>query len=338
MKLAIIEGDGIGKEVIPAAVKVLDALRMDVEKIPVELGYGKWERTGSAITDQDIDILKSCDCILFGAVTTPPDPDYKSVLLTIRKELDMYANIRPIKPLPCVNGILGRNDFNFVIVRENTEGLYSGIEEIGEDASYTKRVVTRKGSQRIAEYACKLAKSRQNKLTIVHKSNVMKSDKLFLDVCRSTAAAHEVEYGDELVDSMAYKLMVSPEKYDVIVTTNLFGDILSDMSGALVGGLGLLPSANIGAGHAFFEPVHGSAPDIAGEDLANPIAAILSLKMLLEWHGNMTEAALIEEALESTLNRGIKTPDLGGSFTTEEVAESIVDHIRIKFKNTYGTD
>jgi methanogen homoisocitrate dehydrogenase len=338
MKLAVIEGDGIGKEVIPAAVKVLDALELDVEKVPVELGYARWEKTGRAITDEDIEILKGCDCILFGAVTTPPDPNYKSVLLTIRKELDMYANIRPIRPLPGVQGILGRSNFNFVIVRENTEGLYSGIEEIGENASYTKRVVTREGSRRIADYACKLAKTRMNKLTIVHKSNVMKSDKLFLDVCRNTAAAHEVEYKDELVDSMAYKLMVSPEKYDVIVTTNLFGDILSDMSGALVGGLGLLPSANIGTKHAFFEPVHGSAPDIAGRGIANPIAAILSLKMLLEWHGDAVQAALVEEALDSALYMGIMTPDLGGLYTTEEVTNVVVEHIRAKMRNSCRTD
>lgn len=338
MKLAIIEGDGIGKEVIPAAVRVLDALGMDVEKVPLELGYGKWERTGSAITEEDIEVLKSCDCILFGAVTTPPDKNYKSVLLTIRKELDMYANIRPIRPLPGVHGILDRNNFNFVIVRENTEGLYSGIEEIGDDASWTKRVVTREGSRRIADYACKLAKNRQNKLTIVHKSNVMKSDKLFLDVCRNTAASHGVDYRDELVDSMAYKLMVSPERYDVIVTTNLFGDILSDMSGALVGGLGLLPSANIGTKHAFFEPVHGSAPDIAGEGIANPVAAILSLKMLLEWHGDVMQAALVEEALDAALNMGIMTPDIGGPFTTEEVADAIVEHIRMRLEKSCGTD
>ncbi|MBN2111246.1 MAG: NAD-dependent isocitrate dehydrogenase, partial [Methanosarcinaceae archaeon] len=281
---------------------------------------------------------KSCECILFGAVTTPPDPDYRSVLLTIRKELDMYANIRPIRPLPCVHGILGRTNFNFVIVRENTEGLYSGIEEIGEDASYTKRVITREGSGRIAEYACRLAKSRQNEITIVHKSNVMKSDKLFLDVCRATAAYHKVRYRDELVDSMAFRLMVSPEKYDVIVTTNLFGDILSDMCGALVGGLGLLPSANIGTEYAFFEPVHGSAPDIAGRGIANPIAAILSLRMLLEWHGDMMQTALVEEALDSSLSMGITTPDLGGSYTTEEVTDAVVEHIRIKLKNGCRTD
>lgn len=328
MRLAIVEGDGIGKEVIPAAVEVLDALGLDVDKVPVELGYGKWERTGQAITEDDLEILKGCDCILFGAITTPPDPNYKSVLLTIRKELDMYANIRPIRPLPSVKGILGRSNFNFVIVRENTEGLYSGIEEIGQDTSWTKRIITRKGSERIAEYACKLAKSRKNQLVIVHKSNVMKSDKLFLDVCRGVAGSQGVEYTDELVDSMAYKLIRSPERYDVIVTTNLFGDILSDMSAALVGSLGLLPSANIGSRHAFFEPVHGSAPDIAGKGIANPIAAILSLRMMLEWDEKMPEAALVEEAVDAALTEGITTPDLGGTYTTKEMTCAVVDYIR----------
>jgi len=332
MRLAVVEGDGIGKEVIPAAVKVLDVLGLDVEKVHVELGYGKWEKTGEAITDDDLEVLKGCDCILFGAITTPPDPNYKSVLLTIRKELDMYANIRPIRPLPSVQGILGRSDFNFVIVRENTEGLYSGIEEIGQDISWTKRVITRKGSERIAEYACKLAKKRRNQVVIVHKSNVMKSDKLFLDVCRGVAVSKAVDHTDELVDTMAYKLIRSPEKYDVIVTTNLFGDILSDMSAALVGSLGLLPSANIGAKHAFFEPVHGSAPDIAGKGIANPIAAMLSLKMMLEWHGNMPEAALVEEAVDAALTEGITTPDLGGAYNTEEMTSAVVDHIKREMK------
>ncbi|MDK2833672.1 MAG: methanogen homoisocitrate dehydrogenase [Methanolobus sp.] len=334
MRLAIVEGDGIGKEVIPAAVEVLDTLGLDVDKVAVELGYGKWERTGQAITEDDLEILKGCECILFGAITTPPDPSYKSVLLTIRKELDMYANIRPIRPLPSVKGILGRSNFNFVIVRENTEGLYSGIEEIGPDMSWTKRVITRKGSERIAEYACKLAKSRKNQLVIVHKSNVMKSDKLFLDVCREVASSKGVEYTDELVDSMAYKLIKSPERYDVIVTTNLFGDILSDMSASLVGSLGLLPSANIGSQHAFFEPVHGSAPDIAGKGIANPIAAILSLRMMLEWHGMIPEAALVEEAVDAALTEGITTPDLGGTYTTKEMTCAVVDHIRREKERT----
>ena len=330
MKLAVIEGDGIGREVIPAAVKVLDAFGLDFEKVPLELGYTRWERTGTAISNSDMETIKGCDAVLFGAVTTVQDPNYKSVLLTIRKELDLYANIRPVKPLPGIIGVTGRSDFDFILVRENTEGLYSGIEEIGPDLCWTKRVVTRKGSERIAEYACKLAKKRRNKLTIVHKSNVLKSDKLFLNICRQTATTNGVEYEDMLVDSMAYSLMMHPEKYDVVVTTNLFGDILSDMCAALVGSLGLVPSANIGEKYAFFEPVHGSAPDIAGKGIANPLAAILCVKMLLEWMGE-PRYPVIDEAIAYVLLKKIITPDLGGKASTLEVgnaiAEFVVEHL-----------
>lgn len=326
MRLAVIEGDGIGREVIPAAVKVLDAFGLEFEKVPLELGYTRWERTGTAISNDDLETIKRCDAVLFGAVTTVPDPNYKSVLLTIRKELDLYANIRPVKPLPGITGVTGRNDFDFIIVRENTEGLYSGIEEIGPEISWTKRVVTRKGSERIAEYACKLAKKRKNKLTIVHKSNVLKSDKLFLDVCRQTASANGVEYGDMLVDSMAYSLIMHPERYDIVVTTNLFGDILSDMCAALVGSLGLVPSANIGNKYAFFEPVHGSAPDIAGKGIANPLAAILCVKMLLEWMGE-PRSQIIDEAIAHVFQKRIMTPDLGGMASTMEVGDAVAEYL-----------
>lgn len=326
MRLAVIEGDGIGREVIPAAVEVLDAFGLEFEKVPLEIGYARWERTGTAMSEEDMEIIKSCNAVLFGAVTTVPDPGYKSVLLTIRKELDLYANVRPVKPLPGVVGVSGRSDFDFIIVRENTEGLYSGIEEIGHDLSWTKRVITRKGSERISEYACELAKKRSGKLTIVHKSNVLKSDKLFLDVCRETASSYGVEYGDMLVDSMAYSLIMHPEKYDVVVTTNLFGDILSDMCAALVGSLGLVPSANIGKKYAFFEPVHGSAPDIAGKGISNPLAAILCVKMLLEWMGK-PEARLIDAAIADLLQKKIITPDLGGRASTAEVGNAVAKYI-----------
>ena len=326
MKLAVIEGDGIGREVIPAAVKVLDTFGLELEKVPLEIGYTRWKRTGTAMSSDDLEIIKGCDAVLFGAVTTVPDPNYKSVLLTIRKELDLYANVRPVKPLPGITGVTGRNDFDFVIVRENTEGLYSGIEEMGPELSWTKRIVTRKGSERIAEYACKLAKKRKNKLTIVHKSNVLKSDKLFLGVCRQIASANGVEYGDMLVDSMAYSLMMYPERYDIVVTTNLFGDILSDMCAALVGSLGLVPSANIGDKYAFFEPVHGSAPDIAGKGIANPLAAILCVKMLLDWIGE-PRSQIIDEAIAYVLQKKIITPDLGGTASTIEVGNAVAEYV-----------
>jgi|ERR1035437_2207790 methanogen homoisocitrate dehydrogenase len=326
MKLAVIEGDGIGKEVIPEAVKVLDAFGLDIEKIPLELGYARWEKVGAAMSNENLEIIKGCDAVLFGAVTTVPEPNYKSLLLTIRKELDLYANIRPIKPLPGVVSITGKSDFDFIIVRENTEGLYSGIEGIGPEISWTKRIVTRRGSERIAEYACKLAKQRKNKLTIVHKSNVLKSDNLFLDVCRRIASDHGVEYGDMLVDSMAYSLMMHPERYDVLVTTNLFGDILSDMCAALVGSLGLVPSANIGEKYAFFEPVHGSAPDIAGKGISNPFAAILCVKMLLEWMGE-PRYLIIDEAIANVLQKKIITPDLKGTARTIDVGNAVAEYV-----------
>ncbi|MDO9098629.1 MAG: isocitrate/isopropylmalate family dehydrogenase [Candidatus Methanoperedens sp.] len=329
MKLAVIPGDGIGREVIPAALSVLDAFGMDIEKVPLDIGYGKWEKTGSALTDEDMAIIKECDCVLFGAITTPPDPNYKSVLMRLRKELDIYANIRPFVPLEKVTLPCGKK-FDFVIVRENTEGMYSGVEELHEDAAYTTRIITRKGSERIAERACMIANERKKRLTIVHKANVLKSDSFFRDVCISVIKRRGISYNEMLVDAMAYDLILNPQKYDVIVTENLFGDILSDVAAAIAGGLGLCPSANIGDRYALFEPIHGSAPDIAGKGIANPIAAILSVRMMLEWMGRTKEAIAISRAVDEVLKEGIKTPDLGGSCSTADVAKAIARLVKYK--------
>ncbi len=330
MKIAVVPGDGIGKEVMPAALAVLDAFDLDLEQIPLEIGYGKWERTGCALTDEDVNIIKDCDCVLFGAITTPPDPNYKSVLLRLRKELDLYANIRPFSPpakvkLPCNNKV-----FDLVIVRENTEGMYSGVEELHEDVAYTTRVITRRGSERIAESACAIAKKRKKQITIVHKANVLKSDSFFRDVCTGVATRNKISYNEMLVDAMAYDLVLRPEKYDVLVTTNLFGDILSDVAAAISGGLGLCPSANIGNRYALFEPIHGSAPDIAGKGIANPIASILSVKMMLQWMGLEKEAGVLARAVDSVIAKGIVTPDLGGSHSTMEVSDEISKIINVR--------
>jgi methanogen homoisocitrate dehydrogenase len=327
MKLAVVPGDGIGKEVISAALAVLDAFGLDFEKIQLDIGYGKWERTGSALTDEDMGIIKECECVLFGAITTPPDPNYKSVLMRLRKELDLYANIRPFVPLKNVKLPCNKKEFDFVIVRENTEGMYSGIEELHEDVAYTTRVITRRGSQRIAERACILAKGRKKHITIVHKANVLKSDSFFRDVCKGVAKRNGISYNEMLVDAMAYDLILRPEKYDVIVTTNLFGDILSDVAAALTGGLGLCPSANVGDCHALFEPIHGSAPDIAGKGIANPIAAILSVRMMLEWTGHEIDARVLGRAVDSVIANGIVTPDLGGSHSTMDVSDAITGSV-----------
>ncbi len=315
-RVAIIRGDGIGPEVIESSLAVLHSVNADIEEIPVEIGFGRWKRTGTAMADEDLETIRECKCILFGAITTPPDPNYKSVLIRIRKGLDLYANIRPFNS----KGI------DMVIVRENTEGLYSGIEEIGEDESRTTRIITRSGSRRIAERACDIAKDRR-KLTIVHKSNVLKSDHLFLSTCRRVAEDRGISCGDMYVDAAAYNLVVRPERFDVIVTTNLFGDILSDEAAGIIGSLGLCASANIGDGMALFEPIHGSAPDIAGKGIANPIGAIRSAAMMMSWLGFTEKAKRIEAAVNWSLDEGILTPDLGGSFKTKDVTEAVIGRL-----------
>ncbi len=315
-KVAVIPGDGIGPEVMESALAVLDAAGAKLEQVPVDIGFGRWKRTGQAISDKDMNAISECNCVLFGAITTPPDPNYRSVLLRLRKELDLYANIRPFRT----------SDLDLVIVRENTEGLYSGLEEESEAEARTVRLITRRGSKRIAEVACDLAKSRQ-KLTIVHKANVLKSDRLFLRICQEVAARRGIPFENMLVDTAAYNLVVNPGKFDVLVTTNLFGDILSDEAAGIIGSLGLCASANIGESHALFEPIHGSAPDIAGKGIANPVGAIRSAAMMMEWLGEAQMARRIEAAVRQALEQGKKTPDLGGSCTTKEVTAAVVSYL-----------
>ncbi|RQW81491.1 MAG: isocitrate/isopropylmalate dehydrogenase family protein [Methanothrix sp.] len=318
-KIAVVAGDGIGPEVVKSALAVLDAAGADFEKVPLEVGLGRWKKTGQAMSDEDLETIKQCDCVLLGAITTPPDPNYRSVLLRIRKELDLYANIRPFHSFK----------LDFIIVRENTEGLYSGIEEVGEEESRTLRVITRRGSERIAAAACDLAAKRK-KLTIVHKSNVLRSDRLFLKTCQKVAADRKVPAEDMLVDAVAYNLVINPGRFDVLVTSNLFGDILSDEAAGVIGSLGLCASANIGEGHALFEPIHGSAPDIAGKGIANPIGAIRSAAMMIEWLGEPETARRIEGAVEQTLLRGIATPDLGKSYKTADVTQAVIANLAKK--------
>jgi len=236
--------------------------------------------------------------------------------LRLRRALDLYANIRPFQS----------KDLDFVIVRENTEGLYSGVEEVGEEESRTTRVITRLGSERIAEVASDLAAKRRL-LTIIHKSNVLKSDWLFLQTCRTVAERRGIPYEDMLVDAAAYNLVRNPKRFDVLVTTNLFGDILSDEAAGVVGSLGLCASANIGASRALFEPIHGSAPDIAGKGIANPVGAIRSAAMMMEWLGDARIASRIESAVQKALAAGVKTPDLGGSCSTADVTRAVAGYL-----------
>jgi len=315
-KVAVVEGDGIGHEVVPVAREILAAVRPDFEFFDVEVGYGLWERTGSACGEETIADLESADAILFGAVTTPPDPGYRSVLLQIRHALDLYANVRPIQG----EGV------DIVIVRENTEGLYSGIEWTEPDRACTVRVVSRRGSERIARYACTLAGSRRH-LTIGNKANVLKSDCLFVEVCTAEAARMGVPCTARYIDALCLDLLMHPDLYDVVVTTNMFGDILSDAAAYLVGGLGMLPSANIGKRAALFEPVHGSAPDIAGQNIANPVAAIRSAAMLLSHLGDPASAAAVEEAVCRVIGMGVRTRDLGGVAGTREFGAAVLREV-----------
>ena len=315
-KIAVIPGDGIGPEVVQSALEVLETAGAVFEPVHLEIGLSRWKKTGLAMSDEDMDTIKDCDCILFGAITSPIDPNYRSVLLRIRRELDLYANIRPFRS----------RDLDFIIVRENTEGLYSGLEELGQDESRTIRIVTRRGSERIAEKACDLAAGRR-KLTIIHKSNVLKSDLLFLESCRRIAGRRAVAYEDMLVDAAAYNLVRNPRRFDVMVTTNLFGDILSDEAAGILGSLGLCASANLGRSMALFEPIHGSAPDIAGKGIANPIGAIRSAAMMMDWLGERETARRMEEAVQKCLEAKVLTPDLGGSFRTEDVTRAVKKYL-----------
>ena len=313
-RIAIVEGDGIGHEVIPVAQQALELLHPEFEYFSVDVGYGRWEKTGCPCADDDISSLKTADAILFGAVTTPPMKDYQSVVLRIRKALDLYANLRPVKG----------EGFDILIVRENTEGLYSGIEEIGPDRATTLRVVSRTGAERIVRAAIRCALQRRGKLTVGHKANVLKSDVFFRDICMEEAQKAGVAYNDKYIDALGLDLLQHPGAYDVVVTTNIFGDILSDVSSYLVGGLGLVPSANIGERHALFEPVHGSAPDIAGKNLANPVAALRSAGMLLAHLGDKDGAMRIDSAIAVVISSGIRTRDIGGSAGTREFGGAVL--------------
>ena len=325
-KLAVIPGPGIGAEVTSEAVRLLESTDLTFDCRYFEIGYEVFLTTGTPVPDDVLaGILKTQAC-LFGATTTPVGvPGYKSAIITLRTALGLYANVRPAKSYPVPKSM---KNVDLVIVRENTEGMYSGWEFELPDSAYTVRVITRKATERITRFAFELAMKRRKKVTIVTKANVLRlSDGLFLEVARKVAEDYpDVEVEEAFVDVTAMRLILKPNIFDVIVTSNLFGDILSDESAGLVGGLGLAPSSNIGADYALFEPVHGSAPRLAGKGIANPMAAILASKMMLEYLGENRWAERIENAIVTVLKEGkVLTPDLGGSSSTTQVTDAIID-------------
>jgi len=310
-ELCVIEGDGIGREVIPAAVRVLEEVIPALEIVRAEAGWECFQRRGVSVPPETLEAVRACGAALFGAVSSPARKvaGYRSAILTMRQELELYANIRPVRSWP---GISPRDDVDLIVVRENTEGLYSGRERQNGDEAVAERVITGRASRRIGRCALDLcARLGRGRLTIVHKANVLPlTDGLFRDSVRAVAGEYlargaALEVDELLVDIATLKMISEPQRYDVVVTTNLFGDILSDAAAYWCGGMGYAPSINLGEHTAVAEPVHGSAPDIAGRGIANPTAAILSGALLARhvW-GMEAAAARIETAVEASLREG----------------------------------
>lgn len=321
-EIAVIPGDGIGQEVVPAAIRVLESLDIDLSLTHGAAGDAERDQNGDALPAETREIAASSDATLFGAAgETAAD-----VILPLRDAVGSFANIRPAKAYPGVDAL--HPDTDLVFIRENTEGVYSGIEsDLSGDVSTLTRVITRSASERIARFAFEYAEETgYDHVTIAHKANVMRvTDGRFLEAAQEVADEYpNIESDDAIMDALAMHLVLNPTEYDVIVCPNLAGDVLSDLAAGLVGGLGLLPSANIGPKRGLFEPVHGTAPDIAGEGIANPSATILSLSMLLEFLGYQKEADMVESAVLSVLEDGPRTPDLGGNGTTASVTDAII--------------
>jgi homoisocitrate dehydrogenase len=329
-RICRLPGDGIGPEVVEAAQRVLEALPLQFSWDEGAIGYGAYQQFGAPLPEETLNKVLSADATLFGAVTTPPDiPNYSSPIIRLRKSGDLYANIRPCRSIP---NPISRAGIDMVIVRENTEDLYVGIERLEDngDKAIGEMVITRRGSERIARAAFEMARKRGfGKVTIVHKANVLRQTTgLFRRVAYEVAKEFpEIQAEDMLVDTCAMELIRAPEQFQVIVTTNLFGDILSDEASMLVGGLGLACSGNIGERAAVFEPVHGSAPKLAGLGKANPMATILSSAMLLDYLGEAEQAERLRAAVTLAIASNQTTEDLGGRLSTTQVSEAIISNL-----------
>jgi isocitrate dehydrogenase (NAD+) len=329
--VTLIAGDGIGPEVTDAARAVVEATGVAIAWVEREAGAGAIARAGDPLPEDVLQSIRETKVALKGPITTPVGTGFTSVNVRLRRALDLYASVRPVQSMP---GVASRYaDVDLVIVRENTEGLYSGLEhEVVPGVVETLKVFTERGCTRIAEYAFMLARrDRRKKVSAAHKCSIMRmTDGLFLECCRRVAALYpEIAYEEVVIDNLCMQLALDPVPFDVVLLENLYGDIVSDLASGLVGGLGLVPGANIGTAAAVFEAVHGSAPDLAGRDAANPLALILSAALMLRHLGEGDAADRIDRAVVGVLEEGrVRTRDLGGSAGTRAMRDAIVARVK----------
>ncbi|MFL6465794.1 MAG: isocitrate/isopropylmalate dehydrogenase family protein [Bryobacteraceae bacterium] len=329
----LIPGDGIGPEVAQAAVRAVDATGIDICWRRAELNEAIILEAGKTLPKYLLDSLNETHVGLKGPVTTPVAGGFQSVNVQLRKTLDLFANVRPVKSLPGVKTRFADLAIDMVIFRENTEDLYSGLEqEVVKDVVTGLKVITRAASERIARYAFQYAqKNGRQQVTAIHKANIMKlSDGLFLRCCREISEQFpHIKYRELIVDNASMQLVVRPETFDVLLLPNLYGDIISDLAAGLIGGLGIVPGANMGEDHAVFEAVHGSAPDIAGQNKANPTAMMLSAVMMLTHFGETDASYRLQAAIESVYREGkYLTGDVGGAATTEEFTDAVIKNLK----------
>jgi isocitrate dehydrogenase (NAD+) len=331
-RVVLLPGDGIGPEVVDAARRVVDATGLDVEWVPMEIGAIAYEKYGDTLPADVLQEIRRSGVALKGPTTTPSGTGHASANVRLRKELSLFANVRPVKSVPGLETPYGHTDL--VIVRENTEDLYAGLEnEIAPGVITSIKVITEVASRRIAKFAFEYAiRWGRKRVTAVHKANIMKkADGLFLECARQESVPYRerIKFDDILVDALAMKLVTRPSQFDVLLLENLYGDIVSDLAAGLIGGLGLAPGANFGPGCAVFEAIHGSAPDIAGKGIANPIAMILSAAMMCHHLGDVEAYARIRRSVRTitTSHRDALTPDLGGQGTSRSLADAIVREV-----------
>lgn len=331
-KITVIPGDGIGPSIIESAIQILTHAGCDFEYEYADAGLVALEKHGELLPQATLDLIEKNKVSLKGPLTTPVGGGFTSINVSLRKKFNLYANVRPVLSF---KGTRSRYDnIDIITVRENTEGMYSGAGQKRSDDNQSAEamsIITREGAERIVKFAFELARQEgRKKVTIIHKANILKSTSgLFLEVAREVASRYpDIQSEEMIVDAACMNLVMYPERFDVMVTTNLFGDILSDLCAGLVGGLGMAPGANIGDGAAIFEAVHGSAPDIAGKNIANPTSVILASIQMLEYLGMQDKAERIREAVRATIESGDRvTRDLGGTASTSEFTQSIIDRL-----------